>query len=268
MARKRILVISDLHCGSTVAPWPADQPLVDGGKHKPNQYQRFLNKCFHHMVKEAETLKPDTLVLLGDVVQGVNAKDSQLVTSKWSIQTQAAHRLLAPLTAMIPTVYQVRGTEWHEGRGSEQVEALAIALGAKSHPTTGSPTWRRLYLRTDAGLIDFMHHVSTTSIRQYSATAVLRDALNHRLEMNIKYGAGLPPLVGLVRAHAHIWACVQSDGITAVRCPAWQLGTAFTDARGNAMLSDIGWTLIEVGERGIGVTPQLYAQPKPVLEVA
>ncbi len=268
MTTKRILVLADLHVGSTVSPWPAEQPLVDGGKHKPNPYQRFLNQCFHHMVKEAETLKPDILVLLGDVVQGVNAKDSQLATAKWSIQTQAAYRLLEPLKAMIPTIYQVRGTEWHEGRGSEQVDALALALGAKPHPTTESPTWRRLYLRTDGGLLDFMHHVSTTTIRQYSATAVLRDALNHKLEVYSKYGTAFPPLAACIRAHAHIWVGVQSDGIWGVRCPAWQFGTSFTDARGNSMLSDIGWVLIEAGPHGIGVTPQLYPQPRPALEVA
>jgi hypothetical protein len=267
LATKRILILADIHCGSTVAPWPKNQRLPDGGLAVPNRYQQYLNKCWAQMLKDAEAEKPDVLVLLGDVVQGVNSRDSQLTATKWGTQTQAAYKLLEPLTHIIPTIYQLRGTEWHEGRGSEHVDSLAIALKAKPHPRTESPTWRRLYLEMGSHLLDFMHHVSTTSIRQYSATAVLRDALNHKLELYTKYKGTFPPLGACIRAHAHIWVGVQSDGIWGVRCPAFQFGTAFTDAKTNAMMSDIGYVIIEAGKRGIGVEQRLFDQPKAHLEV-
>lgn len=264
----RVLVLADLHVGSSVAPWPAKQPLADGGKWGVNRYQKWLNRCWSDMLVEVSHTQIDALVLLGDIIQGVNPRDGQLVTNRVGIQCAAAEMLLRPLAEQIPTRYYVRGTEWHEGKSSEHVEDLATRLGCKPHPRTESPTWRRLYLDIGGHVVDMMHHVGTTSIAQYSATGPLRDAYNHKLELVSKHGRQAPLLEMSVRAHRHTYVYVRKDGIQAVTCPCFQLGTAFSDARANVVLSDIGWLLIEGDKQGLGVRERIYPQSLPHVEVA
>lgn len=264
----RVLVIADLHVGSSVAPWPRKQALADGGKWSLNRYQLYLERCWKDMLGQVATARPDVLVLLGDIIQGVNARDGQQVTNRIGIQCAAAARLLDPLCQQIPNRYYVRGTEWHEGKSSEHVDNLATQLGCKPHPRTESPTWRRLYLDVDGHILDMMHHVGTTNVAQYSATAPLRDALNHKLELVTKHGRKAPLIAMSVRAHRHTYVHVKRDGIQSVTCPCWQLGTSFTDARANVVLSDIGWLLIEGDKHGLDVRATVYPQPLPHVEVS
>jgi hypothetical protein len=265
---KRVLVLADIHGGSTVAPCLPGQELQDGATYYPNKYQEYLNECWADMLAMARKWKPDTIVLLGDLIQGGDPrKDMQQVSPLHSIHCSITYRLLEPLTKIKGvTWYAIRGTEWHDGRSSDDVAGLAKTLGCKPNASTGSPTWRRVYLQMGGRLVDFMHHVSVTSIRQYAATAVLRDSMNHKLELFTKFPE-LPPLGALVRAHAHIGLAVQGDDVWGVRCPGWQMGTAYTDAKGNAILSDIGYTLLWLDEDNkIQVKVKRYDLPRPHIE--
>jgi hypothetical protein len=262
------IVLADLHAGSTVAPWATRTQLPDGGTYRVNKYQAYLNKCFNNALKEIALLKPRTIIFNGDIIQGGNpARDTQIVSGMMSVHADCAYNLLDPLTKLDCTRYYVRGTEYHEGRGSDLVDALAVRLGCKVHPTTHSPTWRRLYLQTGAGVIDFMHHISVTSIRQYMATAPLRDAMNHQLELLTKYGGKMPRIAATVRAHRHTYIQVANEGVIAATCPAWQMSTSYTDQKANVVLSDIGFLIIEEGAKTLGITPVLYETAKPHIEV-
>ncbi len=264
---KRVVVLADVHAGSTVAPCLPGEVLSDGAIYQPNKYQQYLNECWADMLTQARKWRPDTVVLLGDIIHGGKAdRDMQLISPLRSVHCMVAYHLLEPLRKLKATWYYIRGTEWHEGRGADDVKALAEKLDCKRHPVTESPTWRRLYLRMGEQIVDFMHHVGVSNIRQYQATTVLRDAYNHKLELYNKFGTKLPPLGALVRAHNHVGVVVQGDRIWAVRTPGWQLGTAYTDVRGNAIMADIGFVKLWLDNGKLWVEKVTYPLPPPHVE--
>jgi len=270
MARpKRVLVLSDLHAGSALAPWPADCPLAEGGRHSPNKFQTYLNDCWADMLDTARSLKPAAIVLNGDLVQGCHAdRDGQLVTTNPAIQARAALMLLEPLAACTKRLYVVRGTEWHEGKTSDHVEQLAHTLGAIANPATGTHTWPSLNLAFGKSIVSFAHHIGTSSIPFYTATVPQRELLAQILEYAMAYGADAPRLRCIVRSHRHRYVAVKPrPGLLAVVTPAWQYKTAYAEAKVPALLSDTGYIVLELQGNDIEHRARLYPNPLPHAEV-
>lgn len=243
--------------------------LPDGGTYEPSKYQTYLNGCWAEMITKMRKWRPDTIVLLGDIIQGGDPrKDMQSISPMRSVHCQVAYRLLEPLLSLKATWYWVSGTAWHEGQHSDDVRMLASKLKCKPHPVTGSPVWSRLYLTMGDRLVDFAHHVSTSGTRQSQATAVLRDAYNHKLELYNKFGNQLPPLGVLVRGHNHTGIIVEGDGVIGMRCPGWQLSTAFNDAKTNAIISDIGYGRVWLENGKIRADLEKHQPPLPHVEVS
>lgn len=265
----RIVVLSDLHAGSSVAPWPADCPLSDGGRWQPNVFQRYLNACWADMVSNLRALRPDVVVVNGDLVQGAHSdRDGQLVTSNPARQALAARMLLEPVADCCERLYVVRGTEWHEGKCSDSVEQLAEHLGAEQDASTGHYTWPALRLAIGGQVISIAHHVGTSSIPFYTATVPQRELLAEILEAALAYGREAPDVRCIVRSHRHRYVSVRPrPGFLAVVTPAWQYATAFGHKVAPALLPDIGYVVIE-SVRGVLVeTPTVYPNPRPSVEV-
>lgn len=258
----RILVLSDTHVGSTVGVWPGEHRVEGGGTYRANEYQQWLHRCWRDMLKEAKRRRPDVLVLNGDIIQGTNPRDGQLITNKTDIQQAAAYELLAPLRACCGRMYYVRGTEWHEGKAAEFVEALAQNLDATRDPASGQWSWWELYLRAGDDVLHFAHHIGTSSVPWYEATVPLRDALMQLAELNRFFGSTAPNLRLMVRSHRHRYIHVSAPpDLQALVTPAWQLKTAFAHKKASAMLPQIGYVWIEADGGDLVVKPRIYALP-------
>jgi len=55
---KRIVVMSDLHVGSTVGLWPGRHPIEGGGIYEANRFQQWLLECWHAAVEEITNMRP------------------------------------------------------------------------------------------------------------------------------------------------------------------------------------------------------------------
>lgn len=203
MAIQRIVILSDLHVGSTVGLWPGRHAIEGGGIYEANQYQRWLYECWQRAVADIQKLRPQVVVLNGDEVQGVNAKDGQIIGATVSAQCAAALTLLEPVRKATRKLYMIRGTEWHDGRAAENVEGLAKELRAEVDPATGQYTRWELYLDLGGPVIHFAHHVGTSSVPWYEATVPLRDTLLMLSELWRFFGSRAPNLRMVVRSHRH-----------------------------------------------------------------
>ncbi len=221
------------------------------------------------MLGQVKAMRPKpTVVLNGDVLQGVNYKDGQLITNKLDVQAFAAEKLLKPLRALAGEFYMIRGTEWHEGKAAENVEQLAKALGAKQDETTGQWTRWDLYLDAGGPVIHFAHHVGVSSVPWYEATVPLRDTLLELSELWRFYGKEAPDVRAVVRSHRHRCVHVQvPPDIQVVVTPGWQLKTAFAHKKAASMLPEIGWVLIEVQDSEIVIKPRVFDLPRLQVEV-
>jgi hypothetical protein len=270
---RRYVVLSDGHVGSTVGLWPGSHPIEGGGLYSCNEYQLWLAKCWEEMLAEVRAMRPRPVIIFnGDAIQGVNYKDGQLVTPNINIQVEAALKLYAPLRESASRWYQIRGTEWHEGKASEHVELLASRLGAEKDPASGQWSWWELYLDLEPGgggpVAHFAHHVGMSSVPWYEATVPLRDALLELAELWRFYGENAPNVRMVVRSHRHrnIYVVAPPD-IHVFVTPAWQLKTAFSYKKASSMLPQIGYVVVEWDGQEIVVKSRIFPLPGLHVEV-
>lgn len=262
----RILCVADIHAGSTVAPWP-DITLEGGGKWQPGAAQRWLNRCWKNMIAAAEQYKPDVVVVLGDEIDGANARNSGIVTPRWEEQQEAAEALLQPLREMTDKFYMVRGTGWHVGQGAKYSSAVAQTLEAVRTPNE-EWTWPELLLGVHGYCIHFAHHIGSTGNPMYEATAVMNALMVTRLEMANKYRYP-PDIRGVVRAHRHRMISVSKGHLHGATVTGWQLKTDYGYKVAPNSLSEIGYLTIDAGEEGIErIQTHLFPLPKPRVEEA
>ena len=267
--RARVLVISDLHANSTVAPWPADCPVQDGGRYEPNPFQAYLNECWADLVEAAGRMGGPTLVINGDLINGIHPRDGQVVSANASIQAAAADMLLRPLVAQCGKLYITRGTEWHESKLSDDVERLAKGLGAVPNPASGSYTWPKLLLEVGGKVISFAHHIGVSGVATYEASVVLRELLMEVLEYTRTYGQDAPALRLMVRSHRHRSIEIGAPpNLRALITPGWQLKTAYVDAKAVNSMPHIGYTVVDDAGEDFAITRRLYPLPLPHVEVA
>lgn len=268
-----VVVVADIHSGSTVAPWPAGTSGPDGTGYIPNAYQVWLNKCWADMLERVADLNtrrggPVPVVVNGDVIQGVRPGQGQIMTNRRDVQTQAASRLLEPLRELASDFYITRGSEYHDGKCADEVNRLAVELGANPHSVTGEPTWSELYLDLSGQVIHFSHGISATMVSWYEGTAPLRDMLMLRSEISREYGGIALDVKMLVRSHRHRFIHIHATpDLHAVVTPGWQLRTAYTYRRGSVTLPVVGWVLIEAQDDDLVVKLTRYPLPLPKLEV-
>lgn len=268
MDTQRLLIVNDTHVGSTVALWPEGQPIQDGGSYAPNVAQRWLMGQWETMLNEVAALpsKP-TLVLLGDLIQGGHPRDAQLVTHQASIQGSAAITLLRPLVERCGAVYVIRGTEWHEGAISDNMELVARELGGRKNLATGMYTWPHLYLDLGGPIIHLAHHVGVSSVPAYETTIPTRELLTMIGEMVRQWPQDTPNLKMVVRAHRHRGVHVQlPPDLHAMVVPGWQLGTAFADKKMPGLLPQVGYGLIECRRGRLLADVRTFQLPRPAIQ--
>lgn len=260
---KHIVFISDLHVGSVVGLWPGQHPIEGGGTYSANQYQQWLYKCWQDCCAEIRGMRPKpTLVLVGDLIQGVNTRDGQVIGGEHASQVSAAAALLAPIVDRARATYVIRGTEWHDGKAAEYLELLARELGAVQDPSTAQYSRWELYLDVGGPVIHAAHHVGTSSVPWYEATVPLRDGLMELAELWRFYGADAPNVRMVVRSHRHRFIHVQAPpDFQVFVTPGWQLKTAFAHKRASAMLPQIGYVVVDWDGADLVVKPRIYQLP-------
>ncbi len=126
---KLILVLSDLHVGSTVGLWPADFISNEGNPIGQNPFQKWLWKCWLDMngwVTKITDGHPYDIVINGDIVDGIHHKTLQVMTPDLGDQVTAVKQILGELMEQSSTIHIIKGTESHT---LNQEIAVGRALG-------------------------------------------------------------------------------------------------------------------------------------------
>lgn len=283
----KMALIADTHVGSSVALWHPDTPIHEGGRWQLNKQQQLLLYCWNDMIARIEEIKPDIGIHLGDIIHGDSPREGQLITRQPDEQAKGAKLLMQPFVAAVRKFYMVKGTEWHEGRASKDVNRLAEELGAVSSSLTEQFARWDLYLRmpgnperevfTAAGakthfsipapVLHIAHHIGMSSVPWYEATVPLRDTLMHLAELVRNYGEQAPNVRMVVRAHRHRFCHVHvAPDVHALVVPCWQFKTALAHKKVSASVPQIGWVLVEWDGRDLVVKERIYQLPAPHVE--
>jgi hypothetical protein len=192
-----LVVVSDLHCGSSVGLMPPDSESINGntigfGK---NLHQAWLwEKWKEAQFQALEIVGGDPFVLLcnGDATEGIHHKSPEVVATLIELHCKMAAESLRVMSEAAAQTLVVKGTECH----THEIESyLARLIGAKD----GVAREKWLF-RIHGTLVDATHHIGVTSRAYLEATAMSIAMGNARLN---SLRAGHEPAKVFLRAHRH-----------------------------------------------------------------
>lgn len=260
----RIVVVSDLHVNSTVGLWPPEF-VRDGGAEVPqSRFQRWLWACWLDFCKKMRRIGPHIVVFNGDPIQGCrSSRDVQLMLANETDMLKAAKEVCTPLAESAQAAYFVRGTEWHDGVGGKDAEALASMVKGVTKDRDAQYSRWTLRMELDSKLFAFAHHTSVARVnRSQPAARTFREAKERLADKKTP----VPDVI--VRSHVHHWGFYPDDcGRLFITTPGWQLPNAFTHKIAPEDLPDIGGVVLWVENDTVRFEKYLYQIPldKPVI---
>ena len=260
-----IVVIGDTHIGSQAAIMPPDARLKDGQKIIMSAHQTELWAWWKEFWKFIETKtagRPYIIVHNGDFIDGAHHGCVQLLTNNVGVQREMCIDMLRPYVEKAAAFFAIAGTAAHAGQSNADEESIAKALGAIPD-ANGTYARQDLWIEMGKELIQFAHHIGTTSSQAYKSSPAMR-------LMASMYGAagewGFRPPTVMIRSHAHDYVEVKRPNCRVVVCPAWQLKTDWMHGKDTSSLPIIGGLLIRQGDEGVHIR-EFIRTPKPTTHV-
>ena len=242
-----LAVVSDVHCGSTLAAAPPEGvKLDDGGKYLPSRVQSWIwdNWCDYwaQIGALAKKTKADLYVVLnGDSFEGgPHHGTTQIVSANPEVQGYLADRIFGVPRKLNPQhLFIVRGTESHVGPSGATEEAFARSIRAEKDRESERWSWWHLRLELNGVRLDFQHHPST-----YGNLPWTRPQAAQRMAFRIWSEHKLrefPAPHYAFRSHRHVFSdSGDAYPVRAVITPAWQAKTAYAHKVAADSIADIG----------------------------
>lgn len=245
---------------------------VDGGIYSPNKFQQTLAKYWYNFWYEwlpSETRESQNIsvVLNGDIIDGVHHNTVNIVTNSVQVQEQMAIDLLSETFKNVPfkidRVYFVKGTEAHVSANGQAEERIARAIGAEKNENDEYASYQ-WFLDVDGITMNFAHHISSSSSSAYETSAPMRELINGLIEAS-QWGQPMPRII--VRSHRHRFVPVEIPSIYGpLRCvvtPAWQLKTPYVEKVDRMRMPHIGGIILKCEDKTCEISDKLYPLPGP-----
>ena len=252
---KRVVVISDLHCGHMSGLTPASFELNGPS---PNKDQR--KYIWGWFEKETKSLigKTDVLIVNGDAVDGKGQASggTEQIYMSYEQQMEMAAEVINRFKA--PSVNMSFGTGYHTGQEEDWEAILAREVAAAKIGDEDN-------INVNGLVMNYKHHIGGSQVPHGRFTALARDVVwKYLWAVRGEY-----PLVDVViRSHVHYHASVSAPGMLAMTMPALQ-GYGSKYARRLSGTVDIGFVTFEVEDKtNYSWRPHIVRMPfKPAREV-
>lgn len=207
---KRIVAISDLHCGHLVGLTPPAWWVSKGRSRTLRAVQEEMWKFYEATLAALQPI--DALLVLGDCIDGAGAKSGGTEELTTDHEEQCGMAATCIREAKAKTIVMVHGTPYHVGRGGEAHERqIAIEVGA----TIGGHEWAEAH----GVVFDLKHKVGGSQIEHGRHTAIARE----RLANLLWHDRELAPRANiLLRGHVHYHAGAFGPGWVGMTMPALQ----------------------------------------------
>jgi hypothetical protein len=258
---KLIVVISDLHCGSSVGLIPpVFDELDDGPALTQNAPQQWLWKQWRDFwdrwIPSVTGDDAWSLVINGDATEGVHHRSVQVHPDE-IVHWRIANHVLAPLVPMAHRMFMVRGTECHTGNMETD---LAYRLGCEQSP---DGRWAHDHLRLEVNGVgvSFQHHIGASARPWLGGYQMLASLVEEQFRASSR---GQSPPGVIVRSHRHVFGSMTTSHGACVVTPAWQLLTRYGKKVTQDMLAMVGGIVLDFRDREPGELPlihhKLYSQ--------
>lgn len=226
---RRVVVLSDLHCGHEVGLTPPDWQIA--------VIQGELWDTYAEMI---EKLRPiDVLIVNGDMIdgKGMRSGGTELITSDRQEQAEMATEAIAFTDAT--EIYLTYGTPYHTGKGEDWEAVVARNLGVPIEP--------QLWVNVNGIVFDAKHFISASSVPHGRHTSIARDRLWNILWADMEQQ---PKSDVIIRSHVHYFNFAGGSSWVAMTTPALQgLGSKF-GSRIPSGTVDFGLVYFDVDDDG------------------
>jgi hypothetical protein len=259
---KRVVIISDLHCGHRVGLTPPGKESQISGSSYQRISKKYYNtqvalwKAYTDMVKRIG--KIDILIVNGDAIDGRGEKSgsTELIAVDRNVQVEMAAECINYVNA--DTVLMTRGTAYHVGGQESFEDNLAEKVNAKK---IEDHAWYDI----NGVVFDVKHFIGSSAIPHGRSTAIKKSQMwnliwNERNEQP----RGKPGKIIVIRSHAHYFDYSGNADYLAIVTPALQgmgskfgaqicegtvdFGLIYFDIQGNGDWS-WGWDTVRVKEQ-------------------
>lgn len=235
MARKfkRVLVVSDFHCGHEVGLTPPQWNPEYEADHM-TQYRAYMWQQFSRAV---DVLRPiDILVANGDLIDGRGEKSGseELIVLDRLLQAKMAVEVIRHCKS--PKVFVTRGTDYHVGKEESWESLVGELLGADRVGDV-------INIDVNGLMFNFRHHIGGSQTPLGRSTPLAREMVWNALWAQHK---GFPQADVLVRSHVHYMSFAGFPGQLAMTTPGLQgYGTRYGERRLSGLI-DFGFVHFDV----------------------
>lgn len=243
---KRVLAISDLHCGALNGLTPPEFQT----KYNTELY-KIQKEFWNWFTKSIKSLgKIDVCFLLGDLVEGKQKKagNTDIITADMQTQASIASRCVKQINAN--KYVFIRGTNYHVFVDGIEVEDLIASEFENSY------IGNQLFTNINDVIFDLKHKVGGSTIPHGRFTALAKERLWNVLWNETK---NQPKADVLLRGHVHYYSVCQNSMFTAMSLPAMQIpyGGNYGEKCCSGIV-DVGYVVFEVDEGKYSWNTNLY----------
>jgi len=247
-----IVVLSDLHSGSTRALFPNREiNFENGGNHRPNEEQAKIWKHFESCassIREARKEKRLILIHDGDAIEGNPYNSTQFISRNLDDQSTIHIELMDWFMREIgydkkrgDLLYYIKGTEVHT---ESKEHKIGKDLGAEQN-IDGFHAFDKLDLVVNGKEIQCVHHGPSRG-KGANAGNSLRNWLKNIWYDCIQDGLQIPDVMITGHVHTPVYnVFIQDWGesykiLHGLICPSWQLKTRYAYKAAAVQLNKIG----------------------------
>jgi len=248
---KRLVVISDFHCGHEVGLTPT-QWNPDPTRDAMSEYRAYM---WRTVCQEIDRLRPiDIVVANGDLIDGRSERTggNDLIVLDRLIQCDMAAVVIRRCDA--GKTYILRGTDYHVGYDESYEDLVSEKVGAERVGDV-------MNIDVNGLMFNFRHHIGGSQTPIGRTTPLLRESVWNAL-WNVRKGFPLADVI--VRSHVHYCAYVGGPDWLAMTTPGLQgYGTRHGERRLSGII-DWGVTVFDVtNRRDFSWAPIVYPFPYP-----
>lgn len=225
---KVLVVVSDLHCGSSVGLCPPDFKTKYGNAvgFGDNIHQAWLWDKWQEAFEEVDAILGNDnfcLCVNGDATEGIHHRSTEIVATLIEDHCRMAAEALKPYAQAASEIFIVKGTECHTG----EIESyLASLLSAREG--IAKDKW---LFSINGCLVDACHHMGVTSRAYLEASAMSIVLGNARLNA---VRSGHPAAKVFLRGHRHCGGWFSDGDAMLAVTGGWQ----FLTRHGNKVVPD------------------------------
>lgn len=249
---KRVVIISDKHCGHAVGLTPPTK-WVDDEKSKLGKTQRAIWSEFQRLIYQVG--KPDLLIVNGDSIDGKGVRSGGTEQTCADPLEQVDWALFCVRYIKAKNHLVVAGTPYHVGISADYETLLAQELECKF----GGHEWADV----NGTVFDCKHTVGSSGIPHGRATAISRERLWSEIWAEREEA---PKSDVIIRSHVHYHSVVAGPGWMAMTTPAMCGKGSKFGVRQCSGLVDFGLVVFDVYDKPdkMGRKYEWAALTKPV----